>query len=35
LTFLLEGAMSRAGLEGRPDRLVHARKIAIVVVEAL
>lgn len=35
LTFLLEGAMSRAGLEGRPDRLVHARRIARAVVEAL
>ncbi|AXJ11919.1 TetR/AcrR family transcriptional regulator [Arthrobacter sp. PM3] len=35
LTFVLEGAMSRAGLEGRPERLRHARNIARAVVEAL
>lgn len=28
LSFLLEGAMSRAGLEGSADRLVHARQLA-------
>lgn len=28
LSFLLEGAMSRAGLEGRIDRLVRARRLA-------
>lgn len=28
LAFLLEGAMSRAGLEGEPERLLHARQIA-------
>lgn len=28
LAFLLEGAISRAGLEGEPDRLLHARQIA-------
>ena len=28
LAFLLEGAMSRAGLEGKPERLLHARQIA-------
>ncbi|MHA7286859.1 hypothetical protein ACX80I_11305 [Arthrobacter sp. MDT3-44] len=27
-TFLLEGAMSRADLEGRPDRLERARAVA-------
>lgn len=27
-SFLLEGAMSRAGLEGRPERLMAARRIA-------
>jgi AcrR family transcriptional regulator len=27
-SFLLEGAMARAGLEGEPERLVHARAIA-------
>lgn len=35
LAFLLEGAMSRAGLEGQPDRLVRARDIARAVVAAL
>jgi AcrR family transcriptional regulator len=35
LAFLLEGAMSRAGLEGQPYRLVRARDIARAVVEAL
>jgi AcrR family transcriptional regulator len=29
LAFLLEGAMSRAGLEGGPDRLLSARRIAL------
>ena len=28
LSFLLEGAMSRAGLEGGPERLHHARQLA-------
>lgn len=28
LSFLLEGSMSRAGLEGTADRLLHARKLA-------
>ncbi|MGD6979604.1 MULTISPECIES: TetR/AcrR family transcriptional regulator [Citricoccus] len=28
LAFLLEGAMSRAGLEGRPDLLLSARRLA-------
>ncbi|WP_026554583.1 TetR/AcrR family transcriptional regulator [Arthrobacter sp. 35W] len=28
LSFVLEGAVARAGLEGTPERLVHARKIA-------
>ena len=34
-SFLLEGAMSRAGLEGRPERLLRARKIAAELVGAL
>lgn len=34
-SFLLEGAISRAGLEGRPERLVRARKIAAELVGAL
>jgi AcrR family transcriptional regulator len=28
LAFVLEGAVSRAGLEGRSERLLHARSIA-------
>jgi AcrR family transcriptional regulator len=35
LSFLLEGATSRAGLEGRPDRLLHARELASTMLEAL
>ncbi|GAB90857.1 TetR/AcrR family transcriptional regulator [Gordonia rhizosphera] len=35
LSFLLEGAMSRAGLEGTPDRLGHARTLAESIVAAL
>ncbi|GAA2178445.1 TetR/AcrR family transcriptional regulator [Brooklawnia cerclae] len=35
LSFLLEGAMSRAGLEGRSDRLLHARRIASTLLGAL
>ncbi|HET8601132.1 MAG TPA: TetR/AcrR family transcriptional regulator [Segeticoccus sp.] len=35
LAFLLEGAMTRAGLEGRADRLEHARMMADAVVERL
>lgn len=34
-SFLLEGAMSRAGLDGRPDRLTRARGLASALVEAL
>lgn len=34
-SFLLEGAMSRAGLEGGPDRLVHAKAMAAGLVAAL
>ena len=34
LSFLLEGAMSRAGLEGRPDRLVTARRMAAAMLDA-
>ena len=33
--FLLEGAMARAGLEGGPDRLLHARRLASELVDAL
>lgn len=35
LSFLLEGAMSRAGLEGQPDRLQHARNLAEEMVRVL
>lgn len=35
LSFLLEGAMSRAGLDGTPQRLVRAREIAATVVRSL
>lgn len=33
LSFLLEGAMARAGLEGNGERINHARRIAIHVLE--
>jgi len=29
LSYLLEGAMARAGLDGKPDRLVQARQLAV------
>ena len=35
LSFLLEGAMARAGLEGRADRIQHARSFAAVLVAGL
>jgi AcrR family transcriptional regulator len=35
LSFLLEGSMARAGLEGRADRIAHARAIATALVAAL
>ncbi|MFT3660167.1 MAG: TetR/AcrR family transcriptional regulator [Gordonia sp. (in: high G+C Gram-positive bacteria)] len=35
LSFLLEGAMARAGLEGGPDRLTHARTLAETLLSAL
>lgn len=35
MSFLLEGAMARAGLEGRADRIQHARAIAAALVAAL
>ncbi|MEY9324181.1 TetR/AcrR family transcriptional regulator [Sinorhizobium fredii] len=35
LSFLLEGAMSRAGLEGHDARLMTARKIAVSILEQL
>lgn len=35
LSFLLEGAMSRAGLEGKPDRLLRARELATTLLDAL
>lgn len=34
-SFLLEGAMARAGLEGDPQRLVHARSIAADLLTGL
>lgn len=34
LAFLLEGAMSRAGLEGRPDLLLSARGLAASLLDA-
>ncbi|GER23819.1 TetR family transcriptional regulator [Zafaria cholistanensis] len=33
--FLLEGAMARAGLEGGPERLTHARRLASALMDAL
>ncbi|MFT4127329.1 MAG: TetR/AcrR family transcriptional regulator [Gordonia sp. (in: high G+C Gram-positive bacteria)] len=35
LSYLLEGAMSRAGLEGSPDRMSRARGLAEQIVDAL
>jgi len=35
LSFLLEGAMARAGLEGEPTRLLHARDFAAEMLAAL
>lgn len=35
LSFLLEGAISRAGLEGGPDRLRRARALAASLLDAL
>ena len=35
LAFLLEGAMARAGLEGDATRLLHARKSAAGLLDAL
>lgn len=34
LSFVLEGAVARAGLEGTDDRLLHARKIATVMLDS-
>lgn len=34
LSFVLEGAVARAGLEGTDDRLLHARKIAAAMLES-
>ena len=34
LSFLLEGAVARAGLEGNAERLHHARDLALQVVDA-
>ena len=34
-SFLLEGAVARAGLEGTPERLEHARAIALRMLAAL
>jgi hypothetical protein len=35
LSFVLEGAMSRAGLDGHDARLKTARKIAVSILEQL
>ncbi|MEV6809580.1 TetR/AcrR family transcriptional regulator [Streptomyces sp. NPDC017248] len=35
LAFLLEGAMARAGLEGDGDRLRHARRLAVGLLDRL
>ncbi|TKT05037.1 TetR/AcrR family transcriptional regulator [Streptomyces lasalocidi] len=35
LSFLLEGAMARAGLEGEDTRVRHARELAVRVLEGL
>lgn len=35
LSFLLEGAMARAGLEGNSRRLLQARKLAVRMISAL
>jgi AcrR family transcriptional regulator len=35
LSFLLEGSMSRAGLEGSDKRLQHARQLAVSLLDAL
>lgn len=34
LSFLLEGSMARAGLEGRSDRIAHARAMAAALLAA-
>lgn len=34
-SFLLEGAMARSGLEGQPERLQHAKRIAMALIDAL
>lgn len=35
LSYLLEGAMTRAGLDGAPDRLHAARRIAVDLIDSL
>lgn len=35
LSFLLEGAMAKAGLEGKSDRIVTAKNIAKIILEQL
>ena len=35
LSFLLEGAMARAGLEGKSEKISNARKMATVILENL
>ena len=35
LSFLLEGAMARAGLEGDGERLQHARSLAAALLDRL
>ncbi|WP_246157034.1 TetR/AcrR family transcriptional regulator [Oceanispirochaeta crateris] len=35
LSFLLEGAMARAGLEGSSEKIIHAKKLATHMLETL
>lgn len=35
LSFILEGAVSRAGLEANPNRLLHARQLATQLLDAV
>ncbi|WP_342453279.1 MULTISPECIES: hypothetical protein [Kocuria] len=35
MAFLLEGSMSLAGLERSPERIVHARALAVQLMEGL
>jgi len=35
LSFLLEGAMARAGLEGNSGKISNARKLATIILDKL